>query len=288
MDQLVIEAPAKVNLGLHILSKRDDGYHEIETGMVAIPWCDRLTFRDSEEMLFTCSDSSLPVDDSNLVVRAARLLGEALGRKPAVKIHLEKFIPHGAGLGGGSSDAAATLKALRSLWNPGFPREELTKLAAALGSDVPFFIDAVPALATGRGERLSTLDVSLSHWIVVLAGVDGISTAEAYGACSPRSEGRADIRELLEHRSPRQWSGVLENDFTAIAVASVPAIRDQCDYLQGSGADFVSLSGSGSAVFGLFETEDAAREAVDGVPFRGVRTWQGRMLTGDAIPSQGS
>lgn len=278
MDRLAVKAPAKINLGLHILSRRDDGYHEIETGMAAVGWYDELTFELSDALVFTCSDSSLPVDDSNLVVRAVKMMAGEFGRDPSVRVHLHKSIPYGAGLGGGSSDAAATLNALCKLWERDLPKERLLEMAALLGSDVPFFIDADPALASGRGEILSPLSLSLNHHVVILAGPQGISTAEAYGGCEPTNEGRPDLRMLLESRSPNEWRGHLENDFTDVAFRKVPELVDQSRYLEQSGADYVSLSGSGSAIYGLFGSEELARLASDGAPFSDVRTWYGRMV----------
>ncbi|MDX1419144.1 MAG: 4-(cytidine 5'-diphospho)-2-C-methyl-D-erythritol kinase, partial [Rubricoccaceae bacterium] len=151
------DAPAKINLGLHVLRRRADGFHDVETVLVPIGWADGLTARPAPGLRFTCSDPALPTDDGNLVVRAARALAGWAGVAPAAALHLAKRVPYGAGLGSGSSDAAHTLRLLARLWGLDVPADALHGLAAGLGSDVPFFLGDGPALATGRGEVLTPL-----------------------------------------------------------------------------------------------------------------------------------
>jgi 4-diphosphocytidyl-2-C-methyl-D-erythritol kinase len=164
---LTYMAPAKINLVLEVLGERDDGYHEIRSLVQTINLCDVLSFEPADEIAFECTEASLQTSD-NLVVRAAELLREISGYQKGVKIKLEKRIPWGAGLGGGSSDAATTLSALNRLWELKLKASELIELATRLGSDVPFFIHGGTALIEGRGERVAPLAASMPGWFVLL------------------------------------------------------------------------------------------------------------------------
>jgi len=155
-----IRAHAKINWDLCILGRRPDGYHEIDTVMVSIDLADRLTIEPADELSMTCSDPALPCDDTNLVMRAAKALAQASGARQGARIHLEKHVPAGGGLGGGSSDAAAVLAALNNLWRTGFSRERLNELAAQLGSDIGFFLWGGWCRCGGRGERVEPLEDS--------------------------------------------------------------------------------------------------------------------------------
>ncbi|MEI7957638.1 MAG: 4-(cytidine 5'-diphospho)-2-C-methyl-D-erythritol kinase [Verrucomicrobiota bacterium] len=177
-----LSAPAKINLSLSILGKRPDGFHEIESLMVPITLADTLTLEPSEEpgIAFTCSDASLPCDDSNLVVRAARRFFETTGLPPAVRIHLAKAIPHGAGLGGGSSDAAATLTGLNDLFGSPLAPEVLHSLAAEIGSDVPFFLAHSAAVCRGRGEIVEPVPFPHQLPLLLIKPGFGVPTPWAY------------------------------------------------------------------------------------------------------------
>ena len=175
-------APAKVNLSLRILGKRSDGFHELESLMVPVSLFDALELEhvESGDLQFSCSDSSVPSDDSNLVVKAARLFCSSVGLLPRLRIRLDKEIPHGAGLGGGSSDAATTLLALNALFETRLEREALASMAAELGSDVPFFIYQSAAWIRGRGERVEPVS-GIPAWPVLLVKPSfGVSTPWAY------------------------------------------------------------------------------------------------------------
>ena len=177
-----ISAPAKINLSLTIKGKRPDGFHEIETLMVPLTLADMLTLEEAQEpgIAFTCSEPSLPCDDSNLVVRAARRFFETLGRQAAVRIHLEKHVPHGAGLGGGSSDAAATLSGLNGMLGSPLPPETVAALAAELGSDVPFFLARAAAVCRGRGEQVEPVDFPQLLPLLLIKPAFGVPTPWAY------------------------------------------------------------------------------------------------------------
>ncbi|PYJ28335.1 MAG: 4-(cytidine 5'-diphospho)-2-C-methyl-D-erythritol kinase [Verrucomicrobia bacterium] len=175
-------APAKINLSLKILSRRSDGFHEVETFIAPISLCDEIEIgtSDSKEIELHCDDPSVPTGNDNLIVRAAKSFFAATKLKPAVSIDLKKKIPHGAGLGGGSSDAASTLLALDGLFDTKLPREALAKIAETIGSDVPFFIFQSPALCKGRGELITSLKVKQKLSILLLKPAFGVSTAWAY------------------------------------------------------------------------------------------------------------
>lgn len=175
-------APAKVNLSLRVVRRREDGFHDIDSLMVPVSVFDRLEIelKDEGGLVFTCDDDSIPTDDQNLVVRAARLFCAEVGVEPHVAIHLEKNIPHGAGLGGGSSDAANTLLALNHLFRTELPKETLLSLAADLGSDVPFFIDGKAARARGRGEQLEPVDFPQRLPLLLLKPPFSVPTPWAY------------------------------------------------------------------------------------------------------------
>lgn len=175
-------APAKINLSLKILGRRSDGFHEIETLIAPITLCDEIEIgkSDSKEIEFHCDDPSVPTGDDNLIVRAAKIFFAATKLKSAVLIEVKKKIPHGAGLGGGSSDAASTLLALNELFETKLPREALAKMAETIGSDVPFFIFQSPALCKGRGELVTPVTLKEKLPILLLKPAFVVSTAWAY------------------------------------------------------------------------------------------------------------
>ena len=179
-DVIELRAPAKINLSFRILRRREDGFHEIETLMAPVSVFDQLTISRASDVEFTCDDPSLPAGDDNLVVRTARLFFGATRVESGARIHLAKRIPHGAGLGGGSSDAAATLLGLNQMFGAALPRETLAKLASEIGSDVPFFIFESTARCTGRGELVAPTTISPSFRLLLLKPTFGVSTPWAY------------------------------------------------------------------------------------------------------------
>jgi 4-diphosphocytidyl-2-C-methyl-D-erythritol kinase len=202
-----VKAPAKINLTLRILGKRQDGFHEIETLIVPIELEDRLAVEEAEAWSFTCDDPTVPGDDGNLVVRAAKLFFAETGVEGKMRIRLEKAVPHGAGLGGGSSDAAATLRMLDAFYGTRLPKERLMRIAAKLGSDVPVFMEGRAAWCRGRGEILEPADFPARLPILLLKPGFGVPTPWAYQRWK-------DSRELEGVRYGAQefpW-GRLEND----------------------------------------------------------------------------
>ena len=264
-------AYAKINLALAVGPRRADGYHEIASVLCAISLHDVLSFRPRSRGFALKVDGpharGVPRGASNLVLRAARALAAELGETRGAFIRLTKNVPHGAGLGGGSSDAATTLRGLLALWGRRLPRERLLALAAALGSDVPFFLGPSPALATGRGEVLTPLrKISPPLRILLVTSDVPIPTAWAYAKYAPtktRLTGWNRVVRLLQLWSwgrPRSKVSLnFFNDLESAVLPRVPAVREALAALQTGGTEVARMSGSGSAVFGLVASTRSLR-----------------------------
>jgi 4-diphosphocytidyl-2-C-methyl-D-erythritol kinase len=253
-----VKAYAKINLGLRILKKRPDGYHDIETVFHRVNIFDELSFEDADSISLAGSDALLPSDDTNLCIRAAKLLQQHCNCRRGARIILDKKIPVGAGLGGGSSDAAATLRALGQLWNLEISENKLIELALQLGSDVPYFLHSGAAYAKGRGEILEYFPLILPYWIVVVYPNIHISTAWAYAQVQPdEGAGAFTLKDIVQQYwgDEEALSKYLNNDFETVIKAHHPQIAEILDALKGSGAGLAQLSGSGSSVYGLFSRE---------------------------------
>jgi 4-diphosphocytidyl-2-C-methyl-D-erythritol kinase len=260
MRYIEIKAPAKINIGLNILSKRTDGYHNLSTLFYPISdLFDTLTFELSERFEFRCSSASIPCDDSNLVVKAKNLLEKFCGRYLRVVITLEKRIPSQAGLGGGSSDAAAALLSLNELFSLNLSYDKLLELALELGSDVPFFLRAKPAIGTSRGEKLEPVSLEINNPILIVNPKILISTKEAFAQITPM-EDQFDFRSVITngHLDYSKLTANVKNDFEENIFRKHPEISVLKDLLMESGALYSSMSGSGSTVFGIFPDIDTA------------------------------
>lgn len=242
---------AKINLGLHVTAKRNDGYHEIETVFYPIPWKDALECTPADKLALSIAGLSIdgPVTN-NLVWRAYALLAQDHDLAP-VQLHLLKKIPFGAGLGGGSADGAFALQLLNEYFALGLDDTQLQAYAAQLGSDCPFFIDNRPALGTGRGEQLTPLSIDLSpyHLVVIYPGLT-VDTGWAYGQLSPQAAPKP-LREVIA-MPVEDWEIYLTNDFEGPVFARYPTLEMIKLELYEAGATYAAMSGSGSAVFGLF------------------------------------
>ncbi len=264
-------APAKLNLYLEVLGRRDDGYHELESLMVAIDYYDTLRFADDAEpgsIAMSCDDPTLATDRTNLVVRAAESLRDRAGRPDlGARIDLAKAIPARAGLGGGSSDAAATLVALDQLWSLKTPRDGLIELAAGLGSDVPFFLNGPAAICRGRGERVESIRLPGPLSFVLICPDEGVSTADVYRDLRPPDRPRsiAAAREALEGGDPERLGRCLFNRLEGVAESIAPGLSRVRRALEdrGPSLDGHLMSGSGSAYFGLARDHRAARTAAE-------------------------
>jgi 4-diphosphocytidyl-2-C-methyl-D-erythritol kinase len=243
---------AKINLGLHITSKRKDGYHDIETCMVPIPLFDALEMIIDKRGEWNYSGLPIPGEaKDNLILKAERLLKKDLPGLPNLNIHLHKNIPMGAGLGGGSADGAFALKLMNNLFDLHLDDYFLEEYAAVLGSDCPFFIQNTPQIGRGRGEILEPIDLSLKgvHLVLVNPGIH-VGTKEAYAGVIP-STPIVQLEEVLADRS--RWKDELVNDFEPSIFQNHPDIRKIKEKLYDSGAFYAAMSGSGSSVFGLFD-----------------------------------
>jgi 4-diphosphocytidyl-2-C-methyl-D-erythritol kinase len=255
---LTLTANAKINIGLRVIGRREDGYHQLHTLFQEIDFGDKLTLSDQSSGNITLKVSGpaaagVPDDSSNLCHQAANLLKQRsepdLG---SIHIQLEKHIPVGAGLGGGSSDAAAVLRGLNELWGTGFSPEELEELATELGADVPFFIRGGLQLGEGIGEQLTPLELKLPHTIVLVIPPFGVDTAWAYSQLATRQifSQVAHLDHLI-HLDPVPWKA-FTNDFEEVVFQQYGKLANIKEELAESGAIYTSLSGSGSAVYGFF------------------------------------
>lgn len=262
---------AKINLGLNVVSKRPDGYHNIETVFYPIPVKDALEIVNAEELSFT--QTGIPVDapmEKNLVIKALNLLKTQYDI-PALEIHLLKAIPFGAGLGGGSADAAFMLKLLNDFCQLNIQPEELEKIAAAIGADCPFFIRNTPVFATGTGNIFEPVELSLKGYHLCLIKPDvAVSTPEAYSQVTPAAP-VLSLKEIVG-RPVSEWKELMLNDFEQSVFVKHPVIGQIKEALYKAGAVYASMSGSGSSVFGLFEAPTLLKDQ-----FTDCFVWEGQL-----------
>ncbi|MDP9370599.1 MAG: 4-(cytidine 5'-diphospho)-2-C-methyl-D-erythritol kinase [Chloroflexota bacterium] len=263
MTGLTILAPAKLNLGLEVVGRRADGFHDIVTIMQAIGLTDRLTLQPFPSLRFTCSDPALERDD-NLALAALRALQAEAGVDRGGWLHLDKAIPAAAGLGGASSDAAAALLLARHYWAPTLADERLAPIAASLGSDVPFFLRGSTALASGRGERLEALPAPNTPWFVVATPLIAIprKTATLYGELDPTdfSSGGCVRQQAAQlHSTGSLDPTLLRNAFCSPLYRLQPALERVPDAFRRAGAPFVALSGAGPSHYTAVDSEATAR-----------------------------
>ena len=277
MPSVIVRAHAKINLDLRVLGPRPDGYHELRTVFQSIALHDVVECVPREGALaIECTTAGVPLDSSNLVWRAADALWRALRKPPPVRdvlVRLQKNIPLQAGLGGGSADAAAALIALARLWKTPVRPVQLTDVAATLGADVPFFLSGGTALGLGRGDEVYPLADLARHWIVLLVPGFGVATADAYSWYdAERDQSRGGNRE--PQHVPGPWpsrAAQMINDLEAPIARHHPEIDQMRTALRRAGALAASMSGSGSAVFGLFQKRADALAAVDRLSGSGWR-----------------
>jgi 4-diphosphocytidyl-2-C-methyl-D-erythritol kinase len=275
---LTVRAYAKINLHLRILGLLPDGYHEVRTVLQSLRLHDTLTFTPARgPLVITCNDPSIPIDAGNLIWRAADLLAAiAVPRRrvEGVRVAVVKRIPAQAGLGGGSADAAATLLALTRLWNVRVTLTDLVTIAARLGADVPFFLAGGTALGAGRGDDVSPLVEPPATSVVVVVPPFGVATPDAYRWFDldgpPRRSARRGRVPLAAWPA---WAADLRNDLEAPVARRHPAIGRLIRLLRTLGADHAAMSGSGSAVFGLYSAAETAAAAAAALERRGVKAW---------------
>ena len=263
--------PCKINLGLHVINKRPDGYHNLETCFYPVGWTDILEIIRSKTFGFSSSGNAIPgAPEQNLCIKAYSLLADQFSLAP-VSIHLHKLIPIGAGLGGGSSDAAHVIRMLNDIFELNLSREDMMQRAASIGSDAAFFIQDDPMIGTGRGEILTKVTLDLAGKFLVLVNPDiHVSTPDAYASVKP-TEPVVPLGDILK-RPLSKWKNLLKNDFEYSVFEKYPAIANLKDKLYSLGATYASMSGSGATLFGIFEKElDAAIEFPD------TTVWAGKL-----------
>lgn len=251
MDKLVVNSPAKINLGLNIISKRSDGYHDLNTIFYPLKLSDKITFTKSDTFNFDSNNSDLLKE--NLIIKAKEQLEKESNKKINTDIYLEKNIPIGAGLGGGSSNAAITLKSLNKLFELGFSEQELKNFALKLGSDVPFFIDPIPSFATSRGEVLKQINLKLEGYLLLVNPGIHISTKWAFDSITLKNNKieLTDIPNQINRNN--NIAEILTNDFEDVVFKEYPEIGNIKKKILDSGAYFSLMTGTGSTVYGLFD-----------------------------------
>lgn len=255
---------AKINLGLNIVGKRDDGYHNIETVFHPIDLTDILEIVPAKGKDATLTTYGRNIDcpvEKNLVMKAYRLMQREFDA-PTIDIYLTKIIPDGAGLGGGSADAAFTMLAVNEIFNLNIPKEQLAALAATIGADCPFFIYNAPMLATGIGDKLSPIDISLKGYRMMLVKSDEISvpTALAYSRVTPQPSEKP-LTDIL-NTPISNWQNELKNDFEPSVFSAFPQLAEVKAEMLRQGALYAAMSGSGSSIFGIFDSANMADKKV--------------------------
>lgn len=267
---LYVKAPAKINLTLDVLYKRPDNYHEVEMIMTTVDLSDRigLESRPDGVIEILSADRFVPSDNRNFAYQAAQLLKDIYGITEGVSISIEKEIPIAAGLAGGSSDAAATLKGLNELWDLGLTIDELAELGSQIGSDVSFCVYGGTALATGRGEKIKELTTPPACWVVLAKPKIGVSTADVYGGLNV---------DKIKHPNTKQMIQAIETDNYELMCASLGNVLESVTFelhpevvvikeqMKRFGADAVLMSGSGPTVFGLVDNESRISRIYNGL-----------------------
>lgn len=267
MEQFQVKSHAKINIGLNVINKRDDGFHDLETIFYPVNIFDTLTFNISDRFSFSSNDAELMRDNENLIVKARKKLEEASGKKLDVKIHLEKRIPIGAGLGGGSSNAASVLLILNRIFDLNLNKSELSKIALGLGSDVPFFLLSVPAFAFSRGERLQPVNLKIDQPILIVNPGIHVSTKHAFSLVTPRNPVK-DLKSIInkERILISDLKEFAVNDFEEVVFPDYPEIEDIKNKMIKTGALLSMMTGTGSTVFGIYENRKAAMKAASDFP----------------------
>lgn len=268
--RILEKAPAKINLSLDVTGKRPDGYHEVEMIMTTIDLADRIELTELPENVIRVASHNrfVPDDQRNLAYQAAKLLKERFQVKKGVSIMITKVIPVAAGLAGGSSDAAATLRGLNRLWDLKLSVEELAELGAEIGSDVSFCVYGGTALATGRGEKIRHISAPPHCWVVLAKPTIGVSTAEVYRRLNLQQVRHPDVQAMIdaiEEKSFQKVCGQLGNVLESVTLSLHPEVAMIKNQMKRFGADAVLMSGSGPTVFGLVQYESKVQRTYNGL-----------------------
>lgn len=268
--KLSVKAPAKINLALDVLKKREDGYHEVKMVMTTIDLADRLdiTLLEEDEIRVESSSGIIPDDKRNLAYKAAELLKERFQIKQGCKIEITKNIPVAAGLAGGSSDCAAALKGLNELWNLGLTKAQLAELGSELGSDVAFCVYGGTALATGRGEKITPIASPVPAWVILAKPPLGISTANTYQQVNVKTCEHPNVDlmiEAIEEQNYEKMCKHLGNSLESVILENYPIVKKIKEKMKKLGADGVLMSGSGPTVFGLTRYDTRMKRILNGL-----------------------
>ncbi|WP_102693389.1 4-(cytidine 5'-diphospho)-2-C-methyl-D-erythritol kinase [Rummeliibacillus pycnus] len=267
---LYVKAPAKINLTLDVLYKRPDGYHEVEMVMTTVDLADRvgLKIRNDGQILIHSSSNFVPDDQRNLAYQAAKLLQDTYSVQKGVSITIDKQIPVAAGLAGGSSDAAATLKGLNTLWNLNLSIDKLAELGAKIGSDVSFCVYGGTAIARGRGEKIEHIATPPSCWVVLAKPTIGVSTAAVYGGLNieeVKHPNTLQMRQAIEDKDYTLLCSTIGNVLESVTLKLHPEVAVIKEQMSRFGADAVLMSGSGPTVFGLVQNKARVSRIVNGL-----------------------
>jgi 4-diphosphocytidyl-2-C-methyl-D-erythritol kinase len=267
MKELVIRTPAKINIGLNIISKREDGYHNLETIFYPINIFDEIRIRKEDKFSFITTDARLSGEGHNTVIKAKEVISQLTGVEIKASIILDKKIPMGAGMGGGSSDGAAALLAFNTIYDLKLTQEELFSLALKIGSDAPYFIDPRPKYATSRGEIFEPISLIIDRPILIVNPGIHISTSWAFGKAGTRvPKFRLSQIGSEDHKDLSFLKDRVTNDFESIVFEEYPEIRKIKEQLYECGAEFALMTGSGSTVFGIFNEIAQAHNAASKFP----------------------
>lgn len=269
--QITMQAHAKINWALNVLSRREDGYHELDMLMQPLTLCDELRFESARWLTLTIDGQHLPVGGRNLIIRAANALNEASGYRMGARIHLKKRIPVRAGMGGGSADCAAALLALNRLWGLHLPLSKLMEIGMTLGADVPFCLQGGFARVSGLGEAVVPLPGAPHAALAMVRPGDGLATADVFrawdaGGFAPL---KADAAALAQALSAGDWARAQTLSFNALeapAIRMMPLIGETMGRMTALGARYVRMTGSGSTVYGVFDTDAQAAAAAAAIP----------------------
>lgn len=261
MKSISLKSYAKINIFLHILGKRQDGFHDIYTLFTKIGLFDMLHVSISDEQRITCTNKNIPTDEKNIISRVQSILKKDYGIKENFSIHIEKNIPDGGGLGGGSSNAAAYLKAVIYLLNLDMTIEEQTKIMASVGSDTAFFLHDEPMLGEGRGEILKPYGGLPHASVIILNPGTHISTAKVFSSPNLKLTDRAELNKIHHAKAFEDYEEIMYNGLEPAVLPEYPEVREAKDMLLSENADFAMMSGSGATVFGLYKDKEIAEQA---------------------------
>lgn len=279
--KVTLNAPAKINLYLDVLGRRENGYHDIESIMQTVTLFDTVTVEKAEELSMTCSEGSLPCDEKNLCIKAARRFFEKTGITGGARIHVEKRIPVSSGLAGGSTDAAATLKALNEIYGHPMTEDDLYALGATLGADVPFCMKGGCVLCRGIGEEMTEISYNCDYSVVIARAGEGVSTPKAYGALDEKygdelAKPFGNVEKIISALDGGDSAAVAEemlNTFETVVLPYHKEAREAVEYLNSADSLGAMMSGSGPAVFALFDSDAKAQSAADSLIEKGYRAF---------------